>query len=86
MIFICYVSPEFLTFGFNPISIYFFSYNNKITHTIYEVKNTFGDIHHYITNNKISKSKFHKKMFVSPFLRMMDTMKFYPKLEKSQFL
>ena len=53
---------------------------------IYEVKNTFGDIHHYITNNKISKNKFHKKMFVSPFLRMMDTMKFYPKLETSQFL
>ena len=61
--------PRILNFGFNPISIYFFSYNNKITHTIYEVKNTFGDIHHYITNNKISKNKFHKKMFVSPFFK-----------------
>ena len=61
--------PRILNFGFNPISIYFFSHNNKITHTVYEVKNTFGDIHHYITNNKISKNKFHKKMFVSPFFK-----------------
>ena len=61
--------PRIFNFGFNPISIYFFSYNNKITHTIYEVKNTFGDIHHYITKNKVSKSKFHKRMFVSPFFK-----------------
>ena len=61
--------PRIFNFGFNPISIYFFSYNNQITHTIYEVKNTFGDIHHYITKNKISKSRFHKRMFVSPFFK-----------------
>ena len=61
--------PRILNFGFNPISIYFFSYNNKITHTIYEVKNTFGDIHHYITNNVVSKSRFNKRMFVSPFFK-----------------
>ena len=61
--------PRIFNFGFNPISIYFFSYNNKITHTIYEVKNTFGDIHHYITNNEVSKSRFHKNMFVSPFFK-----------------
>ncbi len=59
--------PRILNFGFNPISIYFFSYNNRITHTIYEVKNTFGDIHHYISNNVVSKSVFNKRMFVSPF-------------------
>ena len=61
--------PRIFNFGFNPISIYFFSYNNKITHTIYEVKNTFGDIHHYITNNSFTKSIFRKKMFVSPFFK-----------------
>ena len=61
--------PRIFNFGFNPISIYFFSYNNQITHTIYEVKNTFGDIHHYITKNKFSKSRFHKRMFVSPFFK-----------------
>ena len=61
--------PRIFNFGFNPISIYFVSYNNQVTHTIYEVKNTFGDIHHYITKNKISKSRFHKRMFVSPFFK-----------------
>ena len=61
--------PRIFNFGFNPISIYFFSYKNQIIHTTYEVKNTFGDIHHYITKNKVSKSKFHKKMFVSPFFK-----------------
>ena len=61
--------PRIFNFGFNPISIYFFSYNNQITHTIYEVKNTFGDIHHYITKNKVPKSRFHKRMFVSPFFK-----------------
>ena len=61
--------PRIFNFGFNPISIYFFSYNNQITHTIYEVKNTFGDIHHYITKNTVFKSKFHKRMFVSPFFK-----------------
>ncbi len=61
--------PRIFNFGFNPISIYFFSYKNQITHTTYEVKNTFGDIHHYITKNKVSKSRFHKRMFVSPFFK-----------------
>ena len=61
--------PRIFNLGFNPISIYFFLYNNKITHTIYEVKNTFGDIHHYITNNKVPKSRFNKNMFVSPFFK-----------------
>ncbi len=61
--------PRIFNFGFNPISIYFFSYNNQITHTVYEVKNTFGDIHHYITKNKVTESRFHKKMFVSPFFK-----------------
>ena len=61
--------PRIFNFGFNPISIYFFSYNNQITHAIYEVKNTFGDIHHYIAKNKISKSRFNKRMFVSPFFK-----------------
>ena len=73
-------------FGFNPISIYFFLYNNQITHTIYEVKNTFGDIHHYITNNKISKSEISQKNVCITFFKNDDTMKFYPKLEANQFL
>ena len=79
--------PRILNFGFNPISIYFFSYNNKITHTIYEVKNTFGDIHHYITKNKVSKSRFHKRMFVSPFFKNDGDYEIWSRLtNKSVFL
>ncbi len=79
--------PRIINFGFNPISIYFFSYNNKITHTIYEVKNTFGDIHHYITNNITSKNKFNKKMFVSPFFKNDGHYKIFSKIRnKSVFV
>ncbi len=79
--------PRILNFGFNPISIYFFSYNNQITHTIYEVKNTFGDIHHYITKNKFSKSRFHKRMFVSPFFKNNGYYEIWSRLKnKSVFL
>ena len=79
--------PRIFNFGFNPISIYFFSYNNQITHTIYEVKNTFGDIHHYITKNKISKSRFHKRMFVSPFFKNNGYYEIWSRLKnKSVFL
>ena len=38
-------------------------------HAVFEVKNTFGDIHHYILKNIPQKvtQKVLKKMFVSPF-------------------
>ena len=79
--------PRIFNFGFNPISIYFFSHNNQITHTIYEVKNTFGDIHHYITKNKVSKSRFHKRMFVSPFFKNDGYYEIWSRLKnKSVFL
>ncbi len=79
--------PRIFNFGFNPISIYFFSYNNQIIHTIYEVKNTFGDIHHYITKNKVSKSRFHKRMFVSPFFKNDGYYEIWSRLKnKSVFL
>ena len=78
--------PRIFNFGFNPISMYFISYKKKIIHTVYEVKNTFGDIHHYITKNEVSKSRFNKRMFVSPFFKNDGNMKFYQNLKKSQFL
>ena len=57
--------------GFNPLSVYFcYNKSNALIHAVFEVRNTFGDIHHYILKN-ISKSgntqKVLKKMFVSPF-------------------
>ena len=63
--------PRIMGFGFNPLSIYFFCFNDKkLSRTIFEVKNTFGDIHHYILSNirqNGSKQKVSKKKFVSPF-------------------
>ena len=57
-------------FGFNPLSIYFCFNDKKLSRTIFEVKNTFGDIHHYILSNikqNGSKQQVTKKLFVSPF-------------------
>jgi len=75
--------PKILSFGFNPISIYFICDNKKITHTVYEVKNTFGDIHHYLSDKTSFKSKFKKKMFVSPFYKNKGYYKISSKLDKS---
>ena len=63
--------PKIFGFGFNPLSVYF-AYSNKglLIHSIFEVRNTFGDMHHYVLRNinlkKISQ-KTSKKLFVSPF-------------------
>ena len=63
--------PKVLGFGFSPLSVYF-CYNEKkqMLHSVFEVKNTFGDIHHYIMKDihkKGNKQKVFKKLFVSPF-------------------
>ena len=63
--------PKILGYGFNPLSVYF-CYNSQyiLTYSIFEVRNTFGDIHHYIlnaTNKSEVKQKVLKKLFVSPF-------------------
>ena len=63
--------PKVLNFGFNPLSVYF-CYNNKglLIHSIFEVRNTFGDMHHYVLRNinlKKLTQKTTKKLFVSPF-------------------
>ena len=63
--------PKVLNFGFNPLSVYF-CYDNKglLIHSIFEVRNTFGDMHHYVLRNinpKNISQKTSKKLFVSPF-------------------
>ena len=65
--------PKILGYGFNPLSVYF-CYDSKdmLTYSVFEVKNTFGDIHHYIlneTNKSEVKQKVLKKLFVSPFYK-----------------
>ncbi len=63
--------PKVLGWGFNPLSIYF-CYDSKrsLLHSVFEVRNTFGDIHHYVLNNINKNNKVQKtlkKLFVSPF-------------------
>ena len=54
--------PKVLDFGFNPLSVYF-CYNNKglLIHSIFEVRNTFGDMHHYVLRNINLKNKPQQK-------------------------
>ena len=63
--------PKVLGWGFNPLSVYFcYDITGSLLHSVFEVRNTFGDIHHYVLthidkNNKLQKTI--KKLFVSPF-------------------
>jgi uncharacterized protein len=63
--------PKIFGYGFNPLSVYFcYNSRDELTYSIFEVRNTFGDIHHYIlneTNKSGVKQKVLKKLFVSPF-------------------
>ena len=73
--------PRVLSFGFNPLSVYF-CYNNKglLIHSIFEVRNTFGDMHHYVLRNIDQKGitqKTSKKLFVSPFYPKKGNYKLY---------
>ena len=75
--------PKVLGFGFNPLSIYF-CYNNKglLLHSVFEVRNTFGDIHHYIlkkTQKNGDSQKTLKKLFVSPFYKKTGCYHLYSK-------
>ncbi len=64
---LCY--PRMLGYGFNPLTVYFvLDEADKTLMTIYEVHNTFGGSHSYVT--EITSPNFHKteKVFrVSPF-------------------
>ncbi len=63
--------PRILNLGFNPLSVYFcYNKDSLLIHYVFEVRNTFGDIHHYILDNVNKKGitqKTSKKLFVSPF-------------------
>ena len=63
--------PKVFGYGFNPLSVYFcYNSTNLLVHTVFEVKNTFGDIHHYVlknTDKKVITQRVLKKLFVSPF-------------------
>lgn len=73
--------PKILGLGFNPLSVYFcYSIKGELLHNVFEVRNTFGDIHHYILNNIDEKGKTQetsKKLFVSPFYERKGRYKLY---------
>jgi uncharacterized protein len=71
---LCY--PRLLGYTFNPLSVYFcYRANRELALVIYEVRNTFGDIHAYplpVKPNEISEAgvrQSQEKLFhVSPFI------------------
>jgi len=73
---LCY--PRLLGYTFNPLSVYFcYRADGELALLIYEVRNTFGDIHPYVlpvTPDEISDAgvrQQHDKLFyVSPFIEM----------------
>jgi DUF1365 family protein len=73
---LCY--PRLLGYTFNPLSVYFcYRADGGLALMIYEVRNTFGDIHAYVlplTPGQISNAgirQHHNKLFyVSPFIDM----------------
>ena len=76
VVLLCY--PRLLGYTFNPLSVYFcHNAEGELALMIYEVRNTFGDIHAYalpVKPNQISEAgvrQQHDKLFyVSPFIEM----------------
>ena len=71
--------PRILGYSFNPISIFVcYDFQKVAKAVIFEVSNTFGERHSYITKlnkNKICATKFKKKLHVSPFFDLAGTYK-----------
>lgn len=79
---LCY--PRILGYVFNPLSVYYaYSENGSLIALIYEVRNTFGDIHSYVEPVHAGQSgpegvrqMSEKAFFVSPFMEMKQRYKF----------
>jgi uncharacterized protein len=73
---LCY--PRLLGYGFNPLSVYFcYRACGELALVIYEVRNTFGEIHPYVLpvragelNDSGLRQQHEKLFYVSPFLPM----------------
>jgi DUF1365 family protein len=74
----CCYAPRLLGYTFNPLSAYFcYRADGKLALIIYEVRNTFGDIHAYalpVKPGEISaagvRQQQDKLFYVSPFIEM----------------
>jgi len=73
---LCY--PRLLGYSFNPLSVYFcYRASGELAVLIYEVRNTFGDIHTYVLpveSGDVSpagiRQQQDKRFYVSPFIEM----------------
>jgi DUF1365 family protein len=73
---LCY--PRLLGYTFNPLSVYFcYRADGALALMIYEVRNTFGDIHAYVlpvtpgeTGDAFVRQQQDKLFYVSPFLEL----------------
>jgi uncharacterized protein len=73
---LCY--PRLLGYTFNPLSVYFcYRADGRLAVIIYEVRNTFGDIHAYVlplqpgeTSGAGIRQQQNKLFYVSPFIEM----------------
>lgn len=79
---LCY--PRVFGFVFNPLSVYFaYDATDRLIALVYEVRNTFGDIHTYVEPVTAGQSgpegirqTRDKAFYVSPFLDMQQTYRF----------
>jgi DUF1365 family protein len=73
---LCY--PRLLGYAFNPLSVYFcYQAGRQLALVIYEVRNTFGEIHAYVlpvngsdTGPAGIRQEQDKRFYVSPFIEM----------------
>jgi hypothetical protein len=79
---LCY--PRVLGYVFNPLSVYFcYGADERLTAVVYEVRNTFGEIHPYVApvadgeaGPEGLRQRRAKRFHVSPFLDMAQTYHF----------
>ena len=83
--------PRLLGFVFNPLSVYFCrNADGRLAALIYEVRNTFGGMHHYAANVGLDTAgTIHhsaaKDFYVSPFLPMDMHYRFHVKPPADRF-
>jgi len=79
---LCY--PRILGYVFNPLTTYFcIGKNKKIKAIIYEVHNTFGDRHYYLTKYTDKNEVAEKIFYVSPFFKIEGQYEFETKLNNN---
>ena len=76
VVLLCY--PRLLGYTFNPLSVYFcYGSDGRLVLLIYEVRNTFGELHAYVlpvkrgeTSDAGVRQQQEKLLYVSPFIEM----------------